>query len=56
MEALMAVTSVTLTIYDMMKAVERHAKITDIRLIYKKGGKVERKAPRCGAFDEWEEK
>ena len=39
MEALMAVTSAALTIYDMMKSVERHARITDIRLIYKEGGK-----------------
>jgi cyclic pyranopterin phosphate synthase len=39
MEALTAVTVACLTIYDMIKAVERGARIDDIRLIEKSGGK-----------------
>jgi cyclic pyranopterin phosphate synthase len=39
MEALTAVTTAALTIYDMMKAVEKSMVITDIRLILKDGGK-----------------
>ncbi len=39
MEALMAVTSAALTIYDMCKAVDREMTINDIRLVYKSGGK-----------------
>ncbi len=39
MEALTAVSIAALTIYDMLKAVERGMRITDIRLIYKRGGK-----------------
>ena len=43
MEALLAVSSAALTIYDMVKAVDRQASITDIRLVEKSGGK-------CGTF------
>lgn len=39
MEALTAVTVACLTIYDMVKAVDRGIRIEDIRLIEKKGGK-----------------
>lgn len=39
MEALTAVSTGLLTIYDMCKAVEKDMKITDIRLLEKKGGK-----------------
>jgi len=39
MEALTAVSVACLTIYDMIKAVERGARIDDIRLIEKSGGK-----------------
>lgn len=39
MEALTAVSVAALTIYDMLKAVERAATITNIRLIHKEGGK-----------------
>ncbi len=39
MEALTAVTAAALTIYDMCKAVQRDIEITDIRLVYKSGGK-----------------
>ncbi|MEW6644446.1 MAG: cyclic pyranopterin monophosphate synthase MoaC [Pseudomonadota bacterium] len=39
MEALTAVSVACLTIYDMIKAVERSARIDAIRLIEKKGGK-----------------
>jgi cyclic pyranopterin phosphate synthase len=39
MEALTAVTVAALTLYDMLKAVEREARITDVRLVEKSGGK-----------------
>jgi cyclic pyranopterin phosphate synthase len=39
MEALTAVSVAALTLYDMVKAVEKGAVITDIRLEYKSGGK-----------------
>lgn len=39
MEALTAVSTAALTIYDMCKAVQRDIEITDIRLQYKNGGK-----------------
>ena len=39
MEALTAVSVACLTIYDMLKAVDRAMRITDIRLLEKKGGK-----------------
>ena len=39
MEALMAVNAGLLTIYDMVKAVDRGMVITDIRLLEKRGGK-----------------
>jgi cyclic pyranopterin phosphate synthase len=39
MEALTAASVAALTIYDMLKAVERGAEITNIRLIHKEGGK-----------------
>ncbi|MCG6901120.1 MAG: cyclic pyranopterin monophosphate synthase MoaC [Rhodobacter sp.] len=39
MEALTAVSIAALTVYDMVKAVEKSMQISDIRLIYKDGGK-----------------
>ena len=39
MEALLAVSIAALTLYDMVKAVDRTAVISDIRLEYKSGGK-----------------
>jgi cyclic pyranopterin phosphate synthase len=39
MEALTAVAVGCLTIYDMVKAVERGMRIEDIRLLEKRGGK-----------------
>ena len=38
MEALTAVTVAGLTLYDMLKAVERGARLTDVRLVEKSGG------------------
>jgi cyclic pyranopterin monophosphate synthase len=39
MEAFMAVTAASLTIYDMCKAIDRAMSISDIRLLKKSGGK-----------------
>jgi cyclic pyranopterin phosphate synthase len=39
MEALTAVSVAALTVYDMVKAVDRGMTITDVRLIEKAGGK-----------------
>jgi cyclic pyranopterin phosphate synthase len=39
MEALVAVTVAALTVYDMVKAVDRSARIGDVRLVRKSGGK-----------------
>ncbi len=39
MEALVAVSNAALTIYDMVKAVDRGVRINNIRLVYKAGGK-----------------
>ncbi|WP_297006990.1 cyclic pyranopterin monophosphate synthase MoaC [uncultured Corynebacterium sp.] len=39
MEALTAVTSAALTVYDMIKAVDRHGVIEDVRVLAKSGGK-----------------
>lgn len=39
MEALTAVSVAALTVYDMVKAVDRGARIGDIRLVHKAGGK-----------------
>jgi cyclic pyranopterin phosphate synthase len=39
MEALTAVSAAALTIYDMVKAIDREAVISNIRLLLKKGGK-----------------
>jgi cyclic pyranopterin monophosphate synthase len=39
MEALTAVSIACLTVYDMIKAVQKDAKIQNIRLIEKHGGK-----------------
>ena len=39
MEALTGVNVALLTIYDMLKAVDRSMEITDIKLLYKNGGK-----------------
>ena len=44
MEALTAVSVACLTIYDMVKAVDRGMRVTDIRLTHKSGGK-------SGSFD-----
>lgn len=39
MEALVAVSNAALTVYDMVKAVDRGIRINNIRLVYKAGGK-----------------
>jgi cyclic pyranopterin phosphate synthase len=39
MEALTAVAVAALAIYDMCKAIDRHMRIVDVRLVEKKGGK-----------------
>jgi cyclic pyranopterin phosphate synthase len=39
MEALTAVAVAALTVYDMVKAVERRARISEVRLVEKHGGK-----------------
>ena len=39
MEALTAVSVAALTVYDMLKAVDRSMRLTDIRLVRKEGGK-----------------
>ena len=39
MEALTAVSAAALTVYDMCKAVQRDIEITNVRLLYKSGGK-----------------
>ena len=39
MEALMAVNIACLTIYDMVKSIDKHAKINSVKLISKSGGK-----------------
>lgn len=39
MEALTAVAAAALTVYDMCKAVDRGIRLTNIRLVYKSGGK-----------------
>lgn len=39
MEALVAVANAALTIYDMVKAVDRRVRVDNIRLVYKAGGK-----------------
>jgi cyclic pyranopterin phosphate synthase len=39
MEAITAVMAAGLTLYDMVKAVDRAAQITDIRLVHKSGGR-----------------
>ena len=39
MEALTAVTVAGLTLYDMLKSIERGAQLTDIRLVAKSGGR-----------------
>lgn len=39
MEALTAATVAGLTLYDMLKAIERGARLTDVRLVEKSGGK-----------------
>ncbi len=40
MEALTAVSVAALTIYDMIKAVDRAAEISDVRVLHKEGGKT----------------
>ncbi|AFM19134.1 cyclic pyranopterin monophosphate synthase subunit MoaC [Mycolicibacterium chubuense NBB4] len=40
MEALTAVSVAALTVYDMIKAVDRSARIDDIRVVHKEGGKT----------------
>ena len=39
MEALVAVTGAALALYDMVKAVDRGARITDVELVHKSGGR-----------------
>ena len=39
MEALTAVATAALTVYDMCKAADKEMRITDIRLTYKSGGR-----------------
>ena len=39
MEALTAVSAAALTIYDMVKAVDKGMRLTDIRLVFKEGGR-----------------
>jgi cyclic pyranopterin phosphate synthase len=39
MESLVAVSNAALTIYDMVKAVDRRVRIDNVRLVYKAGGK-----------------
>lgn len=39
MEALTAVTIAGLTVYDMAKAVDRHMRLTDVRVVQKAGGR-----------------
>lgn len=39
MEALVAANIAALTLYDMTKAVDKHARITDVRVVAKSGGK-----------------
>ena len=39
MEALVAVTAASLTIYDMCKAIDRGMTVSDVRLVSKQGGK-----------------
>jgi cyclic pyranopterin phosphate synthase len=39
MEALTAVSTAALTVYDMVKAIDRGMRIEDIRLVHKSGGK-----------------
>jgi cyclic pyranopterin phosphate synthase len=39
MEALTAVSVAALTVYDMIKGLDRGARITDIRLVEKHGGR-----------------
>ncbi len=39
MEALVAVANAALTLYDMVKAIDRRVRIDNIRLVYKAGGK-----------------
>jgi cyclic pyranopterin phosphate synthase len=39
MEALTAVSVAALTVYDMVKAVDKSMRITEIRLVHKSGGK-----------------
>ena len=39
MEAMTAVSIAALTVYDMLKSLEKGIRVTDIRLVYKDGGK-----------------
>ena len=39
MEAMTAVSIAALTVYDMLKSMEKGIRVTDIRLVYKAGGK-----------------
>ena len=45
MEALTAVSAAALTVYDMVKGIERGVEITDIRLVEKTGGKEDWRRP-----------
>ena len=39
MEAMTAVSVAALTVYDMLKSLERGIKVSNVRLVYKDGGK-----------------
>lgn len=39
MEALTAASTAALTLYDMVKAVDKHAEVTDVKVLAKSGGK-----------------
>ena len=40
MEAMVAASTAALTVYDMLKAVDRSIEVTDLRLLSKSGGKT----------------
>ncbi len=53
MEALTAVTTAALTVYDMIKAVDRHGVIDDVRVLAKSGGKSGSWDVRDAPADGW---
>ena len=50
MEALTAVSSAALTIYDMCKSLDKEITITDIKLKHKSGGKSVFSMPKQGLY------